>query len=150
LEFLHLAWSDFDEAVGKLAELIEKDITTLHNPEGRIYIAGQPRGGLFLAVALSHKLDIELFMTPQVVNLADTLIWIDDILDTGKTADIVSDAFKDVDLIFLPYVWVSKHPERKSVPYTLPTFADTWVVFPWENTSKAVASREDFLQRRKL
>jgi hypoxanthine phosphoribosyltransferase len=149
LACLHLTWSDFDEAMDVMAEHIKEDLDAIHQKGRNVYLAGQPRGGLVLAIALSHRLDIPLFMSFQHMDDQDSIVWIDDILDTGKTANVAVDAFKQSSVAFLPYVWVSKHPERNSIPYVLPTFKNTWIVFPWEDADRAEVDRQNFLQRRR-
>lgn len=109
-------WLDFDKDVSTLREKI---LATGYRFEN---IYGIPRGGLVLAVALSHVLNLPLKTREEEVGV-NTLI-VDDISDSGDT--------------LLPY--------RRSVTATLhvvrgtkvvPTFytrvrQKNWVIYPWE------------------
>ena len=91
-------------------------------------VFGIPRGGLILAVLLSHKMNIPLLAAP-----CDNCIIIDDIADTGES--------------LLHYDKNSSGSSRKNyhittmfyrkgsvvVPeYTLFEKKDDWIVYPWE------------------
>ena len=68
----YFTWSEFDESVEKIANKCKfKKFSGIY---------GVPRGGLCLAVALSHKLKIELISEP----LKNSLI-VDDVYETGLT-----------------------------------------------------------------
>ena len=73
-------WSEFDKSV----DHISKECKFLEFSG----IYGVPRGGLCLAVALSHKLNIKLISTP----IKNSLI-VDDIYETGHTLT----TFKDIE-----------------------------------------------------
>ena len=68
----YFTWSEFDKCVEQIA--------TKCSFREFYGIYGVPRGGLCLAVALSHKLKIELISKP----LKNSLI-VDDIYETGLT-----------------------------------------------------------------
>ena len=68
----YFSWSEFDESVEQIAHKCR-----FKNFSG---IYGVPRGGLCLAVALSHKLKIELISEP----IKNSLI-VDDVYETGIT-----------------------------------------------------------------
>ena len=76
----YFTWSEFDESVEHIANKCK-----ISEFSG---IYGVPRGGLCLAVALSHKLKIELISEP----LKNSLI-VDDIYETGITLN----TFKDIE-----------------------------------------------------
>ena len=73
-------WKDFDKSVEYIANQCK-----FYKFSG---IYGIPRGGLCLAVALSHKLKVKLINEP----IQNSLI-VDDVFETGQTLD----AFKNVD-----------------------------------------------------
>lgn len=87
IRMVHLTWTEFDRAVNKIAKQISEVA------EGRGIdlegIVGQNRGGLPLAVALSHKLGIPVIEDPikpcegQEDN--SRIVWVDDIIDSGET-----------------------------------------------------------------
>ena len=67
---IYFSWNEFDKSVDYIANKCK-----LLKLSG---IYGIPRGGICLAVALSHKLDVKLISTP----MKNSLI-VDDIYETG-------------------------------------------------------------------
>ena len=65
-------------------------------------IYGIPRGGLCLAVALSHKLNIELLKEPR-----NNILIVDDIYDSGETLHRYKDFLdsKGIDRIVKKIIW---------------------------------------------
>jgi hypoxanthine phosphoribosyltransferase len=127
----YFTWSEFDKSV----EHIANECKFLEFSG----IYGVPRGGLCLAVALSHKLKIELISEP----IKNSLI-VDDIYETGITLN----NFKDIEgAIF--FVLFSK---------TKPTWWNTvnisdkkeWIVFPWENSLNFHGDRNEYIKKRGL
>ena len=127
----YFTWSEFDKSV----EHIAKDCKFLEFSG----IYGVPRGGLCLAVALSHKLKINLISEP-----AENSLIVDDIYETGVTLN----TFKDIEGAML-YVLFSK---------IKPTWWNTvnisskreWIVFPWENSKNFQKDRNEYIKRRGL
>ena len=111
--FINFTWEEFDKSV----EIIS-DKTKKLNFSG---IYGIPRGGLCLAVALSHRLNLELLNKPK-----DNILIVDDIYDSGKTLN----RYKDY-LGSKHFVLISKEDQLwwNSVKIIS---KDKWVVFPWE------------------
>ena len=127
----NFTWSQFDESVEHIAN-------KCHFLEfSGIY--GVPRGGLCLAVALSHKLKINLISEP----LKNSLI-VDDVYETGDTLN----TFKDIEgaMFFVlfskikPTWWNTVFISKKS----------EWIVFPWENTLNSKSDREEYIKKRGL
>jgi len=57
----HFTWNEFDKSVEQIADKCRfKDFSGIY---------GVPRGGLCLAVALSHKLKINLFLNQLKIRL---------------------------------------------------------------------------------
>ena len=127
----HFSWSEFDKSVEYIANKCE-----LLEFSG---IYGVPRGGLCLAVALSHKLKINLISEPKKNSLI-----VDDIYETGITLN----SFKNIEGATF-FVLFSK---------LQPTWWNTvkmsekrdWVVFPWENAINIHSDREEYNKRRDL
>jgi hypoxanthine phosphoribosyltransferase len=71
-----LSPQEFHDKIIKLASMIPKNKYT--------YVYGIPRGGLIVAVYLSHYCNLELIINDVEINGWDTLV-VDDIADTGKT-----------------------------------------------------------------
>ena len=113
-----VTWNVIDEAVTDIAFNIKN---TNKDFKG---VYGIPRGGLILAVMLSHKLDLPLIMSKD--ELDENSIIIDDIADTGKTLwDFLE---------YQSYV-VTIHKHEKSIfkpDYSVLDKGDKWIVYPWE------------------
>jgi len=127
----YFTWSEFDKAVEDIANKCRfKEFSGIY---------GVPRGGLCLAVALSHKLKIELISKP----IKNSLI-VDDVYETGLTLT----TFKDIEgaMFFVlfskikPTWWNTVFISKKS----------HWIVFPWENTSNSESDREEYIKKRGL
>ena len=124
-------WNEFDMSV----EQIAKECKLLEISG----IYGIPRGGLCLAVALSHKLKKKLISEPRKNSLI-----VDDIYETGLTLT----TFKDIEgaMFFVlfskikPTWWNTVHVSKKN----------QWIVFPWENTLTSKSDREDYIKKRGL
>jgi hypoxanthine phosphoribosyltransferase len=128
---LRLTWADFDEAVATLAPMIYRPTAK------RLY--GVPRGGLSLAVALSHQTGIPLAIEPG----PDCLI-VDDIADTGTTLR----RFTGAQML----VWVFRPRSLVNVRAALRLTRDDdrWVLFPWEKESNADQDRDRYSVRRPM
>jgi len=103
-------------------------------------IYGIPRGGLIIAIMMSHKLDIPLITSLKGMYGKKFLI-VDDIADTGKTLERhkkleVCDKAK--------YATIDYHKQSVVVPdYWISEKGDKWIVYPWEcNDSKEI---QDYL-----
>ena len=127
----YFTWREFDDSVDYIANKCK-----IFKLSG---IYGVPRGGLCLAVALSHKLKINLISEPTKNSLI-----VDDIYETGLTLT----SFKDIEgaMFFVlfskikPTWWNTVHVSKKS----------QWIVFPWENTLNSKSDREDYIKKRGL
>jgi len=127
----YFTWREFDKSV----ELIANKCKFLEFSG----IYGVPRGGLCLAVALSHKLELNLISKPTKNSLI-----VDDVYETGITLN----SFKDIEgatyfVLFSkikPTWWNTVHTSGKS----------EWIVFPWENTLNIENDRNDYIKKRGL
>jgi len=127
----NFTWRDFDKSVEHIANKCK-----LLEFSG---IYGIPRGGLCLAVALSHKLRLKLISEP-----AKNALIVDDVYDTGVTLN----SFKGIKgamffVIFSkikPTWWNTVHISEKS----------EWIVFPWENTLNSQRDRNEYIKKRGL
>ena len=124
-------WSEFDKSVEYIAnECKFLDFSGIY---------GVPRGGLCLAVALSHKLKTNLITEPKKNSLI-----VDDIYETGITLN----SFKDIEgatffVLFSkikPTWWNSVRTAKKK----------EWIVFPWENSLNLQSDRNDYIKKRSL
>ena len=127
----YFTWNEFDESVDYIAN--ECKFFKLSG------IYGVPRGGLCLAVALSHRLNFKLIDKP----LKNSLI-VDDIFETGQTLS----NFKNIEGANF-FVLVSK---------TKPTWWNTvnlstkkeWIVFPWEYKKNELKEKNEYNTKRGL
>jgi hypoxanthine phosphoribosyltransferase len=114
----HLSWNEFDLAV----EAIAAQCPSVNG------VYGVPRGGLVLAVALSHRLLVPLLSEPRIGAL-----WVDDIVDTGRTVD---NSLKGMTYA----AWVNKRYDYEVI--SAQSCGDEWVVFPWEKSSNATSDKD--------
>jgi len=117
----HYSWNEYQADIVTLAERIRENL--IPQPSG---IYGIPRGGLVLAVSLSHLLGIPIVLFREEIK-PDTLI-VDDIADTGETLDkvckqlgfqvMIATLYCRSDSVLRPSVFVRSKTK--------------WIVFPWE------------------
>ena len=127
----NFTWDEFDKSVEHIANKCK------FLEFSGIY--GIPRGGLCLAVALSHKLKINLISAP----IKNSLI-VDDVYETGITLK----AFKNIEgakffVLFSkqnPTWWNSVYISKKS----------DWIAFPWENNLNTQIDRDNYSKKRGL
>ena len=87
------------------------------------YVYGIPRGGMPLAIMLSHALNLKL--TFSILDKTITLI-VDDVADTGKTLK----QFSTKGFTIVTFAW---HKKSTVKPYRHSyNKKDNWLVFPWE------------------
>ncbi len=120
-----LRWEDFNFCINGITN------ACAGKPLSGVY--GFPRGGICLAVALSHSLNI-----PYLDSLKPSCLVVDDVYETGKTLKKVLNV-PDTTC----FVWFSKvipewwHAIELSNP-------DEWLVFPWENKMHADADMKAY------
>ena len=113
-----LSWKDFDSCINS--------ITSACKDKQYAGVYGFPRGGLCLAVALSHSLNI-----PYLNELKPGCLVVDDVYETGKTLNKVLDLPDTTS-----FVWYSKVKPKWWNAIEVSNH-DEWLVFPWENSSNA-------------
>lgn len=127
-----LTWKQFDAAVDTLAQRLQG---------GSIPgIYGVPRGGLCLAVALSHLIDRPLLLAPQPGCLI-----VDDVYETGRTLEALRSQWPDASFA----VWVSKRPLQWWQAVEV-TESQEWLLFPWANLERAQADERAYRASRGL
>lgn len=129
-EILPVSWTRYDFLVEELAYRITEnplnsDLKSLK------YVYGIPRGGLVIAVCLSHRLRIPLVPDEQalygVCNNLNTLI-VDDICDTGKTLELFN-TFYTATL----FVRSTLPPSKRPTVFCTEVDKNLHVQFPYEN-----------------
>ena len=127
----YFTWGEFDNAVEKIANKCKSfEFSGIY---------GVPRGGLCLAVALSHKLKINLILEPKKNSLI-----VDDVYETGITLNTLKDIEGAMFFVLFskskPTWWNSVFISKKS----------EWIVFPWENSVNSQIEHNEYLNRRGL
>ena len=127
----YFTWSEFDKSVDYIANQCK------FLKFSGIY--GVPRGGLCLAVALSHKLDTKLVEKPSKNSLI-----VDDIFETGITLS----NFKHIEGANF-YVLVSK---KKPIWWNTVniSYKKEWIVFPWESKKNELKDEKEYKKKRGL
>ena len=119
---IYITWQEFEEMVNLLTVDIKNENLKLKN------IYGIPRGGLPIAVYLSHKLDLPLITDVEKINF-DTLI-VDDISDNGTQLEPF---YKDYCIVTLHSTeWTLSPPNFHAM---LKLDKDDWIVYPWEKSN---------------
>jgi len=125
-----LSWQDFDQAVQRIAQLYG----------GRRFsgVHGLPRGGLVLAVSLSHRLELPLLPDPQPGCLV-----VDDVYETGRTL-APHRQLEGAELL----VWISKVEPIWWQAVEVCTDPE-WIVFPWEDSARAAEEEQRYRESRR-
>ena len=127
----YFTWGEFDQSVEFIANKCKsKELSGIY---------GVPRGGLCLAVALSHKLNIQLIDKP----IKNSLI-VDDVFETGHTLS----NFKNIEGANF-FVLVSK---KKPIWWNTVNlnYKKEWIVFPWENKKNELEDEKEYFKKRAL
>ena len=125
----YFSWDDFDISVEFIAQKCKsKEFSGVY---------GIPRGGLCLAVALSHKLNINLISEP----IKDSLI-VDDVYETGLTLNNFSN-IKGATFFVLfskkkPIWWNTVNLSKEK----------EWIIFPWENKINYLEDKSKYFKKR--
>ena len=125
----YFSWKDFDKSVN----YISKNCKSL-NLSG---VYGIPRGGVCLAVALSHKLDIELISEPK-----KNCLIVDDVYETGFTLN----SLKNIDGAVFFVIISKKDPNWWNTVYLAKD--NEWIVFPWEDNSNILNDQKKYKDKR--
>ena len=113
-----LNWEEYNSCI--------KSITLSCKGQKFSGVYGIPRGGLCLAVALSHSLDI-----PLVTEITDGCLVVDDVYETGKTLSHIRTIPGTT-----TFVWFSKVTPQWWNAVEIVS-SDEWLIFPWENKNRA-------------
>ena len=116
---IFIDWKQFGIMADKLADKIKKDV--IENKIEYDGVHGIARGGLPLAILLSHRLDLKLLPEPTYNSLVA-----DDISDSGATLD--NCIYKKIACLYTSD-WTISVPD-----YFIKTKTDknSWCIFPWE------------------
>ena len=127
----YFTWQEFDKSVEYIANKC-KNIEFAG-------IYGIPRGGLCLAVALSHKLKVKLISEP----INNSLI-VDDVYETGFTLNPLRKVEGAMFYVLFskkePTWWNSVNISQKK----------EWIIFPWENSENTFYDKKKYIENRRL
>ena len=127
----YFTWNEFDNAVEEIAnKCMFLDFSGIY---------GVPRGGLCLAVALSHKLKINLISEPKKNSLI-----VDDVYETGITLK----RFKDIEGAMFFVLFSKIKPTWWNTVFV--SKKNQWIVFPWEDTLNMQSDRKEYIKKRGL
>lgn len=125
MQFKKLSWQDIDIGINEV-------VSKINNP---ISIFGIKRGGIIPAIIISHKLNIE-YKNGNFI--------IDDIVETGYTYN----KYKNKGT-FITLINKSKL-DILSSNYLNNLVINKWVIFPWEDNSKAQQDYENYKNKRNI
>ena len=127
----YFTWQEFDKSVEYIANKCK-------NLEfAGIY--GIPRGGLCLAVALSHKLKVKLISEP----INNSLI-VDDVYETGFTLN----PLRKVEGAMFYVLFSKKEPTWWNAVNI--SQKKEWIIFPWENSENTFYDKKTYIENRRL
>ena len=126
---IKLSWIEFDKCIYSITKQC-----AYKRFEG---VYGFPRGGVCLAVALSHSLGLSLLDEPKNNSLI-----VDDIYDTGYTLEKVRNLESTE-----THVWISKIKPTWWNAYKYIN-ENEWIIFPWENINAAEKDRALYYKSR--
>ncbi|OGN00779.1 MAG: hypothetical protein A3G51_03560 [Candidatus Yanofskybacteria bacterium RIFCSPLOWO2_12_FULL_43_11b] len=117
------SWKQFDEDCGKIARWAK-------NKKFR-NIYGIPRGGLILAVKLSHLLEIPVVLSERDIGVK-TLV-VDDIVDEGNTLSRFLGSLNCK--VMTVSLYLGPNPVVK--PDLFLRKKEGWILFPWETRTSS-------------
>jgi uncharacterized protein len=131
-KFYSFTWSQFDDCVDYITQAIKAQNLEFKG------VGGLPRGGLPLAVALSHRLEIPYIdfndksAFKKINEQGSNYLLVDDISDSGTTfIDILAKTKGPVNIVTAALL------RRRGSAYTpkfigMEIIGEEWIVFPWE------------------
>jgi len=119
-------WNQFDTACSDIVAKIRQQGWSFNT------IYGLPRGGLIIAVKLSHLLNLKLILNSSQID-NNTLV-VDDIADTGKSLQKLIDEIRiKSHVASYRVVTLFYHKQSEVAPdIWLYEKTDRWIHFPWE------------------
>lgn len=123
---VYYSWEDYEDSINGLVKLIT-------DPDSIDYVVGIPRGGLIVAVHLSHLLGfkhmtIDHFERVEKKLTKERVLIVDDISDSGQTIKKYVEAGYQTATLDVRFSTVA-------VPKYFANFHNhtDWIVYPWED-----------------
>jgi len=117
----YMTWEMFDKASREIARWAkDRKFTGIYGP---------PRGGIVLAVKLSHLLKIPLIVSKD--DITPNVLIAEDIKDSGKT--LLADSYRNCQIVTL--YWnkqLCQETDVDSPEFYVYEKMDKYIVFPWE------------------
>jgi len=148
--YKEISWNDFKDAIIANKDYIKKNII-----KDNKYVYGLPRGGLPLAVLISHIFGLKLLTQFSKEDLKHTVL-VDDIYDSGNTIQRFINTnlvHPTVTLIFGISKSTTEEMVGRSIPKTCEANIFTilpihttgeWILFPWEVKDNVEADIEEY------
>tara|TARA_R100000008_G_C3586229_1_gene172545 strand:+ start:1011 stop:1442 length:432 start_codon:yes stop_codon:yes gene_type:complete len=128
---VNIKWNGLEVYVNELCDMITKDCRDRGSTPKETFegIYGIPRGGLIIAVMMSHKLDIKYIDRLNEMYGKKFLV-VDDIADTGHTLrSMKAEVFDHAQFATIHY-----HKDSVVEPdYWVKQKDNDWIIYPWEN-----------------
>ena len=116
-----ISWQKVEQDCKELVD----DLVLVRENIKNVY--GLPRGGLVIAVIISHLLNVVVITDKKLIT-EKTLV-VDDISDTGETLEALLKGKKHIPITAT--LW--RDPETKFIPnYYVNLKESNWLQFPWE------------------
>lgn len=125
----YVSWDDVYEFIDFVERQLEQFYVAGKIKRGVTGVYGLPRGGLCLAVMLSHRLNVPLLAAP-----VEGCLIVDDICDSGESLlHYFKNTSGDIENQYVLATMFYKQNELGVVPDCIyRTKTDAWIVFPWE------------------
>jgi len=124
-----IGWKHVNEMIAQMArEFVDDRFDCIY---------GEPRGGWIVAVLLSHKTGLPVTRYSN----QGRVLWVDDIIDSGRTLTLADHGFSGHAALY------HRH-DLKTDAYRCADFIDEWIVFPWEDLSKAKQDQAEYEAKR--
>jgi uncharacterized protein len=124
---IKITWQQYGEMVRNLYEQICNNHHTKFN-----FVIGPVRGGLPLAVFMSHNLDIPMMVNNYLFTKNQNLLIVDDIADTGQTLEFYYSQLVKENNVTTGVLHLKPRSIFKPNYHVEETLNDNWIVYPYE------------------
>lgn len=130
----YLSWAEFDRCIDQMGVTFFHALKAKEKGTNACGIYGEPRGGLPIAVALSHLLKLPV-LTDMPANAQ--VIWVDDIFDSNATWGVAEACARSIGTDLFAMAWFSRGLPPPGTWSMEHLETDIWLVFPWEKWGDA-------------